>query len=315
MKKQILITCVGALLGAFPVSAQLKVHNQGRVTVGGIPPLGYQQSARLFINGPVSGGINNDPLSSAFWVYQNNVADKNVAVGITASTNASTYPFVISTPAAITLFHVRADGSAYLKGALTSGSDSLIKRDIQPLRDVTSDVMKLNFYSYRYTRSFSQDSTTHYGVLAHELKRVYPGLVSEISPGLCGVNYIDLIPVALASLKELHVKEMNLSAELLSLKKEYADMRDSTGAKASFGGPAASTISSKTTIAYTLPKKAPNSAYIYLFNVEGKLLHTDDVKSGSSVSLDPAGYDNGLYFISMFVDDQEIGTQRILIKK
>ena len=68
-------------------------------------------------------------------------------------------------------------------------------------------VTALRGVSYRFDReSFPEkkfDDGKHLGLIAQELRTVFPELVHESDSGYLSVNYIGLIPVLLEAIKEL----------------------------------------------------------------------------------------------------------------
>jgi hypothetical protein len=102
-------------------------------------------------------------------------------------------------------------------------------------------ISRIPLYSYQYkTEQYTilGDESLHYGVMADELKIVFPSLVKSktLDPGkvkndagdgqLKGVdgevelvNYIELVPIALQGIKELTV-------EMETLKKENDELKD-----------------------------------------------------------------------------------------
>ena len=90
-------------------------------------------------------------------------------------------------------------GSMYLSGAIHY-SDIRLKKDIEPLKNVLPDVMKLNGYSYYWKAN--KDTARQIGVLAQEVQKIFPQLVKADDKGMLGVNYVELIPVLLTAVKE-----------------------------------------------------------------------------------------------------------------
>lgn len=53
------------------------------------------------------------------------------------------------------------------------------------------------------------DTTTHYGLLAQEVKDIYPELVYEDAAGVMSINYIELIPLLIQAVQDLS-EEVNV---------------------------------------------------------------------------------------------------------
>jgi hypothetical protein len=106
---------------------------------------------------------------------------------------------------------LNADGSAVFKGAVTaqsfSPSDERLKQGIRPLSGALVAVQALRGVRYTYR----QDVAGHLGlptgeqvgVIAQEVEKRYPELVSTGQDGYKAVNYAQLTPVLLEAIKEL----------------------------------------------------------------------------------------------------------------
>lgn len=125
-----------------------------------------------------------------------------------------------------------------INGTLTNSSDERLKEDIEEIADteggedgsVISKLGLLTPVSYRYKdmnagkergayvdkdgnevelpeEKPSQVMTKrHFGFVAQELQQVYPDLVYENDNGYLSVNYTELIPILVQSIKELNAK-------------------------------------------------------------------------------------------------------------
>ena len=96
---------------------------------------------------------------------------------------------------------LKGNGNATLSGTLTQLSDSRLKTSITPLKNSLSKVLQLNGYTYRW-KDNARDTSVQIGVMAQEVQKLFPQLVSEDKDGLLSVNYNGLIPVLINALKE-----------------------------------------------------------------------------------------------------------------
>jgi trimeric autotransporter adhesin len=103
-------------------------------------------------------------------------------------------------------FYVQGNGNAWLQGTLTQNSDIRLKKNIVPLTLSLSKLTQLNGYTYNWI-SKDKDPNEQIGLIAQEVQKLYPQLVSEIKKEngetSLAVNYIGLIPVMIESIKEL----------------------------------------------------------------------------------------------------------------
>lgn len=77
-------------------------------------------------------------------------------------------------------------------------SDSALKENIKPI-SVLDKLNNIGVYDYNYVG----DSLLQHGVIAQELEKEFPELVSEHPSGYKTVNYSGLVPILLQAVKEL----------------------------------------------------------------------------------------------------------------
>ena len=93
-------------------------------------------------------------------------------------------------------------GSIYASGDITAFSDKRYKENILPLTQSLDNLSQLTGYSY--TRSDLNSDKKHIGLIAQEVKEVFPQAVSyDDNQGLYSVNYGCLIAPVIQAIKEL----------------------------------------------------------------------------------------------------------------
>jgi hypothetical protein len=95
---------------------------------------------------------------------------------------------------------VFACGNIVMNGSTIHSSDKRWKENISPISTTMQDVMSLE--SVEYTWKKKQDKAPHYGLIAQDVEKVFPRLVSTDDKGYKYVNYIELIPVLLKAVQE-----------------------------------------------------------------------------------------------------------------
>jgi len=127
-------------------------------------------------------------------------------------------------------------GNIRINGSSIGGSDRRFKKDIKPISNF-DDLFRINSVQYksssqalreklelfkqsnkdmdeqRFNATVSEfeqqiaekdaDQRTYFGVIAQDLRNIYPDLVYEDNQGYLSVNYTGLIPVMLDAIKEL----------------------------------------------------------------------------------------------------------------
>ena len=110
-------------------------------------------------------------------------------------------------------FIVLKDGSAYLDGFLTQGSDKTLKKDIEPIANAGELLAQINGYTYYWKNAELRGTDKQVGIIAQEVQKVLPDLVKDSGNGHLGVNYIGLIPVLIEANKELRLVSGELEVE------------------------------------------------------------------------------------------------------
>ena len=109
-----------------------------------------------------------------------------------------------------TQFYVRAGGSGgvLLSAGSTgwvSASDIRLKDVTKPIENAVESLSSLQTIYYSWKDSINKN--LHIGLIAQEVEKVFPELVSESSiDGMKGVNYTELIPVIIKAIQELNEK-------------------------------------------------------------------------------------------------------------
>lgn len=145
----------------------------------------------------------------------------------------------------------------YISNVLTvpsvvTPSDMRLKDNIMSLaksKDVSSlyKIMAMNVVSYSYKSKEYEDADTasaetnnayrmakkteqslHYGLLAQELKEIYPELVLEGQDGYLGVNYIELVPILIRSIQELKAELDEIKGESGKTRKAFAPTEETS---------------------------------------------------------------------------------------
>ena len=258
-----------------------------------------------------------------------------------------------------------------IDGTLVSTSDSQLKENIQPLADERDDagvLAKMDLLtpiSYNY-KDFSRNKNNlksnsaedadamedagiyedidiededtrqvmekrHFGLIAQELQNVYPELVYKKSNGYLAVNYTELIPVLVQSIKELKaevdvLKSAATKATRSSLvpeggvsdgKNETAGLQDAEIAEmASMDQNMPNPFTEKTDIAIYLPESV-KSATLYIYDLSGKQLEQHPVMGrGETVMTIHADKMNaGMYVYSLIADGKVVTTRKMIVVK
>jgi len=148
------------------------------------------------------------------------VVDDNGNVGVGTSTPAFTF---------------QVSGNADITGELTAASDRRLKKNINDITDAVKTIRGLRPVHYDFrTDEFPEmnlASRHKMGLIAQEVEEVLPALVSQAGKAtradgtevdIKSVNYVELVPLLVASIQELKDELEAKDAEIAELRSDMA---------------------------------------------------------------------------------------------
>lgn len=97
-------------------------------------------------------------------------------------------------------------------GSYWSSSDIRFKKDINNINSSLDKIQELRPVTYKLKDMGSDE--INYGLIAQELKEIYPDMVHEGPDGYLGITYTTLIPVLIKGIQELNNKVKSLEGKL-----------------------------------------------------------------------------------------------------
>ena len=117
------------------------------------------------------------------------------------------------------------DGTTTIAGDLSINSDARLKANIISLGSTLAKLLQID--GKTYTMKKDENKKQKIGVLAQDIEKVFPELVSE-SNGVKSVNYQGLVPVLINALKEqdskMNVQENKMNEQEAKLNKQQAEI-------------------------------------------------------------------------------------------
>lgn len=106
-----------------------------------------------------------------------------------------------------------------IAGAVAGASDSNLKENIKPVREIINKLRNVYGYSFDWNIKAiavgKDPGSKEAGILAEQVGSVFPELVSVDSAGYKRVNYMTLTALLTESLQELYTENENLKAALV----------------------------------------------------------------------------------------------------
>jgi len=125
---------------------------------------------------------------------------------------------------------VTINGSLHATGGITKNSDIKFKKSIEPLSDVLNKLKMINCIYYNWRQDeypemvFSKGRQI--GVIAQELEKVYPELVSTNTKGYKSVDYMTITAVLVEAVKEQQQIIEELENENIQFRNEIQKIND-----------------------------------------------------------------------------------------
>ncbi len=117
----------------------------------------------------------------------------------------------------ILFWHSQGGYNTLTAKSFSRTSDSTLKSNISLLKKPLSVLDGISGYSYSYKEDQAKQEKKEYGVIAQEVERVLPELVTEVK-GIKVVDYDGLIPFLIEAVKEQQIQIESLSREIEALK-------------------------------------------------------------------------------------------------
>jgi flagellar biosynthesis chaperone FliJ len=248
----------------------------------------------------------------------------------------------------ITFWHTDADFNELFAKKFTTNSDSALKTDIVPLKNVIPIIKLIKTYSYYFKSDTRENRQREFGILAQEVEKIIPELISTVKMEddfyTKSVNYDGFIPFLIEAVKEqqdeiemlqkiISAQEMEL-VELKELRKEFYALQEivynsqnlqihNTSEekqllleKAVLYQNTPNPFSSNTEIVCNLPK-ATKQAAVYIYNLQGIELKAYSITQAglNTIIINGLELSSGMYLYSLVIDNEVIDTKRMILTK
>jgi hypothetical protein len=215
-------------------------------------------------------------------------------------------------------YTLSVNGDAFASGLWLS-SDRRFKQNEARIEGALEKVNRINGIKYQFKnakdiqqRNFSKGDQL--GLIAQDLKAVFPELVKEDGDGYLAVNYQGVIPVLVEAIKELSVEVKQLRTKLAETKSENVTHENNGRKGAMLRQNYPNPSNGTTRIEYELTDQITNAA-IYVFDLNGKQVAVfDQLSAGSGeVTIAASQLPAGLYHYSLVADGDIVDTKKMLL--
>jgi len=137
--------------------------------------------------------------------------------------NADSGTTIKSTAGALVSLDIVGVGKAdeFQAGKFIYSSDFRMKENLVPIPDALQKVLLLRGYNYQWKGAQGHDI----GLVAQDVEKVFPELVSKSADGKMGVDYPKMIAPVIEALRQLKEENMLLKAKLDRLEKQVEDKK------------------------------------------------------------------------------------------
>ncbi|ASK30092.1 hypothetical protein CEY12_08180 [Chryseobacterium sp. T16E-39] len=204
-----------------------------------------------------------------------------------------------------------------------STSDRRLKDNIKPLKEISGNLFNLNTYSYTFKPKKDlesrADTRVHFGLIAQEVEKEFPNLVSIDEKGNYALNYIEIIPLLLNELKDQ-------KSEIKELKSKMDEMEAKINAISSKG---TSYEMVKTTGSFSLEQNVPNpfnqetvirfnvndnNAAIGVYDLSGRQMELIPIKKGEKqITLSARTLSPGTYLYNLVVNGKTVDSKKMIV--
>ena len=164
-------------------------------------------------------------------------------------------------------------------------------------------------------------SPIQYGLDANQLKAVYPELVYEDANGNVSINYVEMVPLLVQSIKELSAKVAELegtSARKAKAKTETTGIEESVSdvdmVRMDQNKP--NPFSESTVITLNIPEKT-QKANIFIYDMSGKQVQNFAVneRGETNITVYASDLTAGMYIYTLVVDGKVSVTRKMIVTK
>lgn len=197
----------------------------------------------------------------------------------------------------------------------------LISRGVSP-EEIAKHKNKNNGRALWYEDDSPIIKNKHYGLIAQELQKIYPNLVTENQDGYLAINYTEIIPLLIRSIQELKAEvnmlrgnnSSNHKAQTRSVEEEEATAIDAIVTTLYQNTP--NPFTESTLIQCDVAEEVAK-ADLYIYDMNGKQITVYPIaeRGATSITIEGRSLEAGMYLYALIADGQVIDTKRMILTK
>ena len=200
-----------------------------------------------------------------------------------------------------------SDSSAKLAKEMTLSEDAEM-----------DDVVEVEMEAPQY----ETEMVKHYGLDGAQLKAAFPELVAEDSQGNYSVNYVEMVPLLLQSIRELKAEveelkgEKNGGVQRLNAKATSIESESESTDIVRMSQNKPNPFSESSVITLSIPE-GTKSAAIYVYDLSGKQVKSIpvDKRGETDITLYASDLPEGMFVYSLVTDGTVAATRRMMVVK
>ena len=197
-----------------------------------------------------------------------------------------------------------------------------MSKETGPMKYIeTSDLEALDTENIGVTAKSDVETemVKHYGLDGEQLKATFPELVVEDSQGNYHINYSEMVPLLLQSIRELkaELEELKSDKDIIATKKAKATSIESETESTDIVRMSQNTpnpFSESSVITLNIPKDTKNAA-IYIYDLSGKQVKNIiiDKRGETDITVYASDLTEGMFVYSLVVDGTVVATRRMIV--
>ena len=199
------------------VGDRLHIKSDGKIGIGTTSPsaplhINSDSEHQLKVTASASAGASMQLQSAGGYAYQ--VFTNSSKTWRMGAYGGSSFT-LLNHSDSVTALTVTSSGNVTASGNITANSDISLKDNITPIPDALDKVLQIR--GVTFNRNDIEDNPRHAGVIAQEVEKVLPEVVSEGKDGIKSVAYGNMVGLLIEAIKEQQ-EQINMLKEQLESK-------------------------------------------------------------------------------------------------